>query len=112
MLQALMEKAKSGAGMGSCDVNSDGDFSLVQENATPGAMSDGAKGDDSSPVEITAKKIGLSIGTARTAPSIFSSPLVSGYVADPVSAGLNPPIPADSKELKLALPSKVPDMAT
>eukprot|EP00435_Cladocopium_sp_Y103_P018341 s1199_g4.t1 len=61
VLQSLLEKAKSGSAVGSGEVSSDGVFSVVSELIPPGAMTDGAKRrDDSSPMEVIVKKIGVS----------------------------------------------------
>ena len=86
-LQSLLEKAKSGSSMESGSNCSDGGFSLVSELMPTGAMTDGSKRrEDSTPVEVTVKKMGLSTGPVTMVPSETLHDPVTGYVSEPVLA--------------------------
>eukprot|EP00435_Cladocopium_sp_Y103_P013288 s1396_g3.t1 len=113
VLQSLLEKAKSSSAVGSGEISNDGDFSVISEVIPPGAMTDGSKRrDDSSPVEVTVKKIGLSTGTAIPYPSSSSPPGMSSLGSESMLVGACPLSASEYKELTYALPAKVPDMAT
>ena len=112
-LQSLLEKAKSGSAMESSSNCSDGGFSLVSELMPMGAMSDGSKRrEDSTPVEVTVKKMGLSTGPATMVSSEMLPNPVSGYVSEPVLAGPFPLSAQESCEIKIAFPPHVHDLET
>ena len=88
----------------------DGGFSLISEGPPSGAMTDGAKRrDDTSPIEITTKKFGLSTGAAPVSSHGLTPAMMAGYTA---MMPIADPKPLEADGVQLSLPPKVPDLAT
>ena len=112
-LQSLLEKAKSGSAVEGGSICSDGGFSLISEVLPMGVMSDGSKRrEDSAPVEVTVKKMGLSTGPVTMVPSETLHDPVTGYVSEPVLASPFPLSAQESNEIKLAFPPHIHDLET
>jgi len=73
-------------------------------------MTDGAKRrDDTSPIEITTKKFGLSTGAAPVSSHGLTPAMMAGYTA---MMPIADPKPLEADGVQLSLPPKVPDLAT
>ena len=107
MLQALLLKAHGSDGSGaSSDAFSDGSFSVVTDKDPLGAVTDGSKRrDDSTPVEVTAKKYGISTGPATFAVLDGAASHCVPYASSSECA--SPKYP-EVNGVQLYLPPKVP----